>query len=127
MKIQLSSLAGVVLLVLSACGTTSGSLQEPGPTFLTHDELKALLSRTRTVRIAGEVKGTLVLAQDGTAQAEWSSGGAKGTWRIDGAKYCSIYPGIRRETCYNLQKTGENTYTLFRLDGSPSGTWEMQK
>jgi hypothetical protein len=119
----------VVLLGLLAAGAALA--QESRPTFLTHEELKALLSGTRIVQFnTGRSRGTGIYAQDGTAQVDWGTGGAKGTWRIDGDKFCTTYPGLRRgyETCNNLQKTGERSYTLFfTSDGSLNGTWQIEK
>src|SRR5688572_27047773 len=99
--------------------------QPGGAKFLTHEELKTLLSGTTIVQFnAGRSRGTGIYAQDGTARLDWGTGGAKGTWRIDGDKFCTTYPGIRRgyETCNNLQKTGEKSYTLFfTSDGTLNG------
>ena len=124
--------AVALILGCAANGTTS---QEPSVVYLTHDELKALLSTTRTVRIATQgAKVIGIYSRDGAARVDWGSGGATGTWRVQGNKFCSKYPGVRRgyETCYVLQKTGENRYTLFYADGSPedgkvSGTWWVEK
>ena len=119
----------VARLILLSVLAGAASAQEPGAKPLTHGELKELLSKTRIVQFAfGRAKGTLVLAQDGKASVDGGSWQAKGTWRIDGDKYCSRYPGIRRgyETCYSVQSTGANTYKLLSTDGDVS-TWLVEK
>jgi len=128
-------LAACGLLALSGCAGVDTAPQEPTRVLLTHDELKALLSTTRTVRIVTQgAKVIGVYGQDGTASVEWGTGSARGTWRLADNKFCSKYPGIRRgyETCYVFQKTGENRYSLFYADGGPedgklSGTWAVEK
>ena len=103
--------------------------QEPGTKLLTHEELKQLLSKTTVLQFAtGGAKGTGVLAHDGTARLDGGSWQARGTWRIDGNKYCSKYPGIRRgyETCYVIEKTGGNTYKLYSTEGD-IGTWVVEQ
>ena len=117
--IVLCSLAGVA------------SAQEPGTKRLTHEELKQLLSKTtiaQFVSLSGRMKGTIVLTQDGTASVDGGSFQARGSWRIDGDKYCSKYPGLRRgyETCYSVQSTGVNTYKLLSTEGDGS-TWVVEK
>jgi len=109
--IVLCSLAGVA------------SAQQPGTKLLSQGELKELLSKTRIVQFAfGRAKGTLVLAQDGTVNVDGGTFQAGGTWRINGDKYCSKYPGIRRgyETCYAVQRTGPNSYKLESTEGDVS-------
>lgn len=128
-------LAACGLLALSACAGVDPAPQGPGRVLLTHDELKALLSTTRTVRIVAQgAKITGVYGRDGAASLDWGTGGARGTWRIEGNKFCTKYPGIRRgyETCYVFEKTGENSYSLFFADGGPedgklNGTWAVEK
>lgn len=125
---------GVTLLMLSSCATTERPLQEPSLTFLTHNELKTLMSGTRTVSWTSSgltgtagLTGTGIYTQDGTALLRWDRGSAEGTWRINGDRFCTTYPKIRRgyETCHSLHKTGENEYKLFLPDGSFSGTWRL--
>ena len=104
--------------------------QEPRPALLTHEQLKELLSKTTIFQfVRGTTRGTGVLAQDGTARLDGGSWAAKGTWRIDGNKYCSKYAGIRRgyETCYTLQKTGDNAYTLQDTGDGTIGTWIVER
>ncbi len=100
--------------------------------FLAHEELKALLSSTRTVAFTAgtSARGTGIYSPDGIARLDGGTWSAKGTWRIDGNRFCTTYPGIRRgyETCSNLQKTGENRYNLyFSTDGTKNGTWAIEK
>jgi len=119
-------LAAAALATLLGCATPDKVPQEPGPAFLTADELKSLLSETLKMRFTAEtVRGTGFVAKDGTAQFDWGTGGVRGTWRIVGNQYCSTYAQVRRgyETCYNLQKTGPGSYQLFFTDGRLSGTW----
>lgn len=106
------------------------SAQEPRPNLLTHEELKALLSKTIVVQFTrGSARGTGVYAQDGTARLDGGTWSARGTWRIDGNKYCTKYAGIRRgyESCYTVQKTGSNTYTLYDIEDGNPGTWVVEK
>jgi hypothetical protein len=122
----LSALMGVAFLMLSSCATTEKSLQERGLAPLTHNELETLMSRTRTTRwtTSKGVTGTGTYTQDGTAKLSWSGGGAEGSWRISGDKFCTTYPTIRKgnETCFTLYKTRENEYQLFFQDGSLNAT-----
>jgi hypothetical protein len=125
----LQFLAGAGLLALAAC-VADRQVQAPAGDFLSHEQLSALLSKTRTVRIAtGRLNVIGIYAQDGTAQVDWGTGGAKGTWRIYDNRFCTRYPGIRQgfETCYFFRQTGENTYTQFFVDGNVSSTWVVEK
>ena len=102
---------------------------------MTPDELKVLISTAKSIRIATQgAKVNAIYSRDGVARVEWGTGGATGTWRLDGNKFCSKYPGIRRgyETCYVFQKTGENTYNQFYADGGPDdgrliGNWVVER
>lgn len=127
----LQALAALSVAIASGCGTPSTPAEEPSRTYLTHDELKALLSKTTSVRISlGRATLSGVYTPAGTATLDWGSGGAKGTWRIDANRFCTKYPGLRRgyESCYNFQKVAENTYNLFSTeDSSSSGTWLIEK
>jgi len=107
------------------------SAQEPRPNYLTHEQLKALISGTTTIQIAsGRMRVIGIYTQDGIARLDGGNWAAKGTWRIDSNKFCTKYPGIRRgyETCYNLVNTGENAYSLyFAEDGALNSTWVIEK
>ena len=119
----------VARLILLAVMTGSASAQEPRPDFLTHEELKALLAEPKAIQFAtGRSKGIVVLGKDGTASVDGGTFQARGTWRIDGNRYCSKYPGIRRgyETCYTVQNTGGGTYKLYSADGDIS-SWVIEK
>ena len=119
----------VARLILLAAMVGSALAQEPRSDFLTHEELKALLAETKTIQFAtGRSKGIVVLGKDGTASVDGGTFQARGTWRIDGNKYCSKYPGIRRgyETCYTVQKTGGSSYKLHSTDGDISN-WVVEK
>jgi len=120
----------VAKLILAAALFGGASAQEPRPTFLSHEELKQLLSGTTTVRfVSGREKGTGIYTQDGTARLDGGVWQAKGTWRINADKFCTKYPGIRRgyETCYTFRRTGENTYTLYDAESGMTGTWVVEK
>jgi hypothetical protein len=56
---------------------------------------------------------------------EWNGGGAHGSWRISGDKFCTKYRGVRggNETCLALYKTGDNEYQAFLPDGGLDGTF----
>ena len=115
------------LILVAAVVAGAASAQEPK--LLAHEELKELLSTTRVMQFAtAGAKGTAVLAQDGTARLDGGTWQARGTWRIDGNKYCSKYPGIRRgyETCYTIERTGEKTYKLTSTEGD-IGSWVVEK
>ena len=111
-----------VSLILSSCATTEKALQERGLAPLTHSELETLMSRTRTARWTSSkgAAGTGTYTQEGTAKLAWSGGGAEGSWRISGDKFCTKYPTIRggNETCFTMYKTGEYEYQSFFPDGS---------
>src|SRR5262245_56427811 len=102
----------VMALIFSGCATAPA----PSITFLTHDELKTLMSGTRGVRWTrpgvGPNAGTSAFTPDGVVRLRWNQGSAVGKWRIEGNKLCTAYPEIRRgmETCYSLQKTGDTQY-----------------
>jgi len=121
-----SALMAIALLLVSGCATTEKSLQERGLTPLTHSELETLMSRTRTARwtTSKGVTGTGSYTQDGTAKLAWSGGGAEGSWRISGDRFCTKYPTIRggNETCFSLYKMHENEYQSFFPDGSLNAT-----
>ena len=119
----------VAKLVFLAAFAGRLSAQEPGTKVLSHEELKQLLSKATTLQFqTGRAKGTAVLAQDGTASLDGGGWQARGSWRIDGNRYCSKYPGIRRgyETCYTVENTGANTYRLHSTEGDV-GTWVIEK
>lgn len=117
------------LILLAVCfGTAWG--QESKPQYLKHEALKEFFSQARTVKISiGTTRFIGVYTEDGTARLDWGSGGAKGAWRINGDKFCTKYPGIRRgyETCYDMQKTGDQTYTLYDDFGAINSTWAIDK
>jgi hypothetical protein len=116
-----------LVLLCALCG--SASAQPPGTKLLTHEELKQLLSKTTVAQFTtAGAKGTVVIAQDGTARLDGGTWQARGTWRIDGSKYCSKYPGIRRgyETCYAIENTGASTYKLYSAEGDVS-SWVVEK
>ena len=109
--------------------------QKPQPSVLTNAQLKALLAKGLTVKIAGADRantasrtGTAVYQQDGTAR--FNEGPTTttviGSWRIDGDKFCTKYTSMG-SGCFNLQKTGDKTYKLIPLDGLLEGTWEVVK
>src|SRR5262245_9038749 len=119
------------LLAIALLGC-AGQTQEQPRVFLTEEQLRALLAQETTVRFeaGGNAKGVGIYFQDGRARLNWDGGGgAPGSWRIQGDKFCTLFPTLRggREYCSNLQKTGEKTYTLFLADGSLNGTWEVQR
>jgi len=122
----LSALMCVAFLILSSCATTEKSLQERGLNPLTHSELETLMSRTRTARwtTSKGVSGTGTYSQDGTAKLAWSGGGAEGSWRVSGDKFCTAYPTIRggKETCFTLYRIQENEYQSFFPDGGFNAT-----
>ena len=129
---------GKALTVLMAAAATLGcasqpppsvrdTVQEPRPTFLTHEELKALLSRTLTVHFAGYgQRGTGIFEKDGTARLDGGNWRMFGSWRIEGNRFCTSYSQIGTG-CYNLHQTASNSYTLFPTQGSGSSTWEVQR
>jgi hypothetical protein len=120
----------VASLIVFGALLGGASAQEARPAFLTHEELRQLLSGTTTVQfVSGNAKGTGIYTQDRTARLDGGSWQAKGSWRIDGNKFCTKYPGIRRgyETCYSLQRTGENAYTLHDGESGMSSTWLVEK
>jgi hypothetical protein len=124
-----SVLLGIAATILFGALAGTVSAQEPGTQLLTHEELKQLLSKTMVAQFStGRTKGTVVLAQDGTARVDGGTWQARGTWRIEGNRYCSKYPGIRRgyETCYAVQNTGGSTYKLYSTDGDIS-SWVIEK
>ena len=131
----LRALAACGALTFSGCAIAQASAPDQGRTLLTPAELKALISTAKSIRISTQgAKVNAVYSQDGVARVEWGTGGASGTWRLDGNRFCSKYPGIRRgyETCYVFQKTGENTYNQFYADGGPDdgrliGLWVVEK
>lgn len=122
-------LCGVALVALAGC-VMDRNVRAPAGDFLTHQQLTALLSETRTVRIkAGKIDAMGVYTRDGTAQLEGNFGIARGTWRIYDNRFCTRYPNIRQgfETCFFFQQVGENTYNTFMTDGSQNATWYVQK
>lgn len=126
-RILLSSVTtGIAVLMLSSCATTEKSMQERGLTPLTHNQLKTLMSRTRTTHwtTAENVTGTGTYLDDGSAEITWGGRAAQGAWRITGDKFCTRYPTIRKgnDVCYTLFKTGEKEYQLFHQDGSLNAT-----
>src|SRR5688572_23322661 len=116
----LRSVAGITALALAGCAVDR-EVQAPAGDFLSHEQLSALLAKTRTARIAaGKINATGTYARDGTVYLEWGAGSAKGTWKIYDNRFCTRYPGIRQgfETCYFFRQTGANTYSLFSTDGN---------
>ena len=123
------SLQLVGLLLLAGC-VADATVKAPEGDFLTHEQVTALLLRAKTVRITiGRSTLNGAYAQDGTAQLDWGTGGAKGTWRIHDNRVCTRYPGIRQgfETCFFFRQVNENTYTTVMTDGSPGSTWVVEK
>lgn len=118
----LTVLMGVTALMLTSCATGEKSMQEHGLAPLTHNELETLMSGTTTSRWTSSkgVSGTGIYTQDGTAKLSWNGGGAEGSWRISGDKFCTKYATIRdgKETCFTMYKTGETEYKSFSPDGS---------
>jgi len=131
MNRHLTTLLAVAVL---GCATHAWA-QKPAPAVLTNAQLKALLSKGLTVRITGADRntaaprtGTAVYQKDGTAR--FNEGPATttviGSWKIDGNKFCTDYTAVGKG-CFNVQKTGSNTYKLIPLDGLLEGTWEVMK
>ena len=126
---SLRVLAGIALLTLAGC-VADIDVRAPEGNFLSHEELTALLSQTKTVRIMiGTARVNGLYTRDGTAQLDWGTGGARGTWRIFENRFCTRYPGIRQgfESCFFFRPAGENTYTLINTDGSVGSTWVVEK
>ena len=109
--------------------------QKPQPTVLTEAQLKALLSNGLSARITGADRpntaartGNVVYQKDGTAR--FNEGAATttriGSWKIEGNKFCTNYTNLG-SGCFNVQKTGDNTYKLIPLDGMLEATWEVVK
>ena len=121
--------AGIALLSLAGC-VADKDVRAPEGNFLSHEELTALLSQTKAVRITiGTTKINGLYTRDGTAQLDWGTGGARGTWRIFENRLCTRYPGIRQgfETCFFFRQAGPNTYTTINTDGSVGSTWVVEK
>ena len=108
--------------------------QKPAPV-MTNGELKTLLSNGLTVKVTGEDRpttasrtGTAVYQKDGTAR--FNEGPTTttliGSWKIDGNKFCTNYTSVG-SGCFNVQKTGANTYKLIPLDALIGATWEVAK
>lgn len=120
------ALAAIAVALLSSCATTEKSLQQHGATPLTHSELEALMSRTRTENFttATGLSGTATFARNGTVKVDWGTGDAQGTWRIVGNRFCTKYQTLRggNETCVSQYKTSKNEYKLFFPDGSLDAT-----
>lgn len=109
------------LIVLVGCATTEQSLQKRGLFRLTHGELEALWSRTRTTRFTiseGRGTGTGTYASDGVAKIRALGRLHEGVWKIKDGKFCTQYATLRNgdERCYTFYKTGENKYQLIRPD-----------
>lgn len=122
-------LFGTGLLLLAGC-VADRNVKAPEGDFLSHEQLTALLSQAKTVRITiGTAKVNGLYTGDGTAQLDWGTGGARGTWRIFENRFCTRYPGIRQgfESCFFFRQAGENTYTLFGTDGRLGSTWVVEK
>lgn len=119
----------LALVALAGC-VSDRQVQAPAGDYLSHEELSALLSQTRSVRITtGRVKATGIYSKDGTAFVDWGAGTAKGTWQIVANRFCTKYPGMRQgfETCFLFRQTGTNTYSQFAMDGSFWATWFVEK
>ena len=120
----------VVLVLVAACGEALA--QERPPTFLTHEELKAFFSESRTIRIISEQyrrSSTTTYQKDGTAIVDVDNTGYRmvGTWRIDGDQFCTKYTQVG-SGCYKIQKTGVDSYKTFSAEkGTVGGTWEVKK
>jgi hypothetical protein len=126
---SLRFLAGAALPALAAC-TLDRQVQAPAGDYLSHEQLSALLAKTRTTRITvGKFNATGSYARDGTVHLNWGAGTATGTWKIYDNRFCTRYREIRQgfETCYFFRQTGEQTYALFSTDGSIAGTWLVEK
>jgi len=126
-KRSLQFLAVIPLLALAGC-TLDRQVQAPAGDYISHEQLSALLAKTRTAKItAGKLNATGNYSLDGTVYLDWGTGNAKGTWKIYDNRFCTRYPGIRQgfETCYFFRQTGDNTYTLFTTDGKVAGTWYL--
>ena len=125
----LHALAAIGIALSPGCGSVGTPSQEQAPVAVTHDELKALFSRPRTIDIvAGNLKAVGVYSPSGAAQLDWGTGGARGTWRINGDQFCTKYPGIRRgyENCFSVRQAGPNAYTTHEPDGSRGSTWQVR-
>ena len=119
------SLICVALLALAGC-TLDRKVEAPAGDYLSHEQLSALLARTRTANIAaGRLNATGNYSPDGTVHLNWGTGSAKGTWKIYDNRFCTRYREIRQgfETCYFFRQTGDKTYTLFATDGKVAATW----
>lgn len=133
MKTQLTTLLAVS--VLGFAGHALAQQKKAQPNVLTNAQLKTLLANGMTARITGVAQpktaprsGTVVYQKDGTAR--FNEGAATrtyiGSWRIDGNKFCTNYTEFGKG-CFNIQKTGENTYRMIPLDGLLEGNWEVQQ
>lgn len=117
--------SGVVLAAicigLSGCAITEKSLRERGLSPLTHSELEALYSRTKTLHgtTAEGVRWTGTFAPDGVVKVDWGEGADEGAWRIVGGKFCTTYQVINdgQEFCITIYKTGKNEYKAFNAEG----------
>ena len=120
------AIVAAAFLTLVGCATTEHALRERGLAPLTHSELEALYTRTRTIRGSSPdglgLTGTST--QEGGARLDWGRGAAEGSWRITAGKFCTKYKGIRdeKERCFTIYKTGENEYKAFLPDGTFHGT-----
>ena len=118
-----------------AVGCASHAWAQKPAAVMTNGELKTLLSNGLTVKITGQDRpttaartGSAVYQKDGTARFDDSptSNTLIGSWKIDGNKFCTNYTSVGSE-CFNVQKTGANTYKLIPLDGLLGATWEVAK
>ena len=129
-KKRLHCLVACLAVSLSGCGTVATPSQPEARTYLSAEELKALLSQTRTVRITvGNTRALGIYSQNGNAQLDWGTGSTRGNWRLEGDKFCSKYQGLRRgyEECYRFSKVSADTYRVFNLEGTGSSTWVIEK
>jgi hypothetical protein len=118
-------MVAAIFIGLSGCAITEKSLRQRGLSPLTQSELEALYSRTRTAH------GTIIMAgrtaegvrwtytPEGVVKVDWRQGGAEGSWRIAGGKFCRTFKVINdgQEFCVTIYKTGQNEYNAFHAEG----------
>lgn len=131
MKSRISKMVLILAIpmALAACKTTEQALMESGNKPLVAAEITSLHSGKAVAWTTSKASGTASYNADNSAILNWGQGDKPGMWRVDADanKLCTKWEyNKKKEKCFSVYKTAENTYETINAGGSRVATYSIK-